>query len=181
MDNLDNFVEILLNEPIGTSTWNWVKKEPTSGFYFIPVVTDSNYITTDYQPMFVFKLAPRESFSLGEQVKVQFRAGCFKYKNVVTVYILFVFPGIDFIHEVWINHYTAFDDATSPLFRLQEMKNLTLLFYETNQEPKRIIKIANTVDWANIIYHVQKSSPWSDAQFDAAKAAAPSADVLWNL
>lgn len=77
--------------------------------------------------MFLFKMAPRESWQLGEQVQVKLKAGAFKYQGAVPVYLLFVFPGIDFIHEVWINHYTALEDTPSPLFQLQKMKQINLL------------------------------------------------------
>lgn len=175
-----DFVKFLINDSIGTSAWNWVKKEPQSNLYFIPVVTSSNRLTTDYSPMFLFKMAPGESWQLGEQVQVKLKAGAFKYQGAVPVYLLFLFPGIDFIHEVWINHYTALEDTPSPLFQLQKMKQISLLLYESSKQPERVIKIVNQLDWAGLIANVQKNSPWSDAQFNAAKAAAPSADVLWN-
>jgi hypothetical protein len=176
-----NFVELLLADDIGTSAWNWVRKDPQSGFYFIPIVTANNRMTTDYSPMFLFKMAPRESWKLGERVQIELKAGAFNYQGVVAIYLLFLFPSIDFIHEVWINHYTDLEDMPSPLFQLQQMEVLSLLLYETSYQPERVIKIANRLDWASLIANVQKVSPWSDAQFDAAKAAAPSANVLWNL
>jgi hypothetical protein len=176
-----NFVELLLNDDIGTSAWNWVRKDQKSGSYLIPVTTKNNRLTTDYSPMFLFKMALQESWGLGERVQIKLKAGTFEYQGAVPVYLLFLFPGIDFIHEVWINHHTKLEDTPSPLLQLQQMEVLSLLFYETSYQPERVIKIANRLDWASLIANVQKVSPWLDAQFDAAKAAAPSANVLWNL
>jgi hypothetical protein len=176
-----NFVELLLADDIGTSAWNWVKKEPNSGAYLIPAITKNNRLTTDYSPMFLFKMAPGESWVLGERVQIKLKAGTFNYQGAVPVYLLFLFPGIDFIHEVWINHHTNLEDTPSPLLQLQQMEVLSLLLYETSYQPERVIKIVNRLDWASVIGNVQKVFPWSDAQFDAAKSAAPSTNVLWNL
>ena len=129
-------------------------------------------------PMFLFKMAPGESWGLGEQVQIQLKAGTFKYQGAVPVYLLFLLSGINFIHEVWINHHTALEDTPSPWLQLQQMKQLSLLFYEPSNQPERVINIANHLDWAGLIANVEKASPWSDAQFEAAIAAAPSADVL---
>lgn len=64
-------------------------------------------------------MAHGESWGLGERVQIQIKAGTFKYQGAVPVYLLFLFYGIDFIHEVWINHYTDLEDTPSPLFELQ--------------------------------------------------------------
>ncbi|MBD2667482.1 hypothetical protein B6N60_04579 [Richelia sinica FACHB-800] len=176
-----DFLELLLNNEVGTSVWNWAKKDQSSVYYFIPVVTDNNRLTTDYYPMFLFKMEPGESWRLGERVQIQLKAGTFKYQGVVAVYLLFLFPGIDFIHEVWINHYTNLENTLSPLFQLQQMKHIHLLLYELSNQPERVIKIANQLDWARIMANVQNASPWTDSQFDAAKMAAPPSEFLWNL
>ncbi|BAY89825.1 MULTISPECIES: hypothetical protein [unclassified Tolypothrix] len=176
-----DFIELLLNDEVGTSVWNWVKKDQRSEHYFIPVVTDNNRLTTDYSPMFLFKMKPGESWGLGERVQIQLKAGIFKYQGVVAVYLLFLFPGIDFIHEVWINHYTNLENTFSPLFQLQQMKQISLLLYEIYDQPERVIKIANNLDWARLIANIQTASPWTDVQFDAAKTAAPPSYFLWNL
>ncbi|MBC6435793.1 hypothetical protein FM036_41880 [Nostoc sp. HG1] len=131
--------------------------------------------------MFLFKMKPGESWRLGERVQIQLKAGTFKYQGVVAVYLLFFFPGIDFIHEVWINHYTNLENTLSPLFKLQQMKQITLLLYESYEQPELVIKIANNLDWARLIANIQKASPWTDIQFDVAKTAAPPSNFLWNL
>ncbi|MEA5536673.1 hypothetical protein [Crocosphaera sp. XPORK-15E] len=176
-----NINELLLNSDIGTSLWSWVKKEPKTGSYLIPVVTDKNQLTTDYEPMFLFKLALGESFRLGEKVNINFKVGYYKHNDVIAVYLLFIFPYINFIHEIWINHYTLFDDISTPLFKLQHMKQLTLLLFETKPEPERVIKISNNINWTSILTEIEKVKLWSDFAFDQVKEIAPPAHILWKL
>lgn len=76
-----DFVKIFLNDSIGTSAFNWVRQDPQSGSYFIPVVTASNRLTTNYYPIFLFKMAEGESWGLGKQVQIQLKAGTFKYQD----------------------------------------------------------------------------------------------------
>ncbi|MBD2201528.1 hypothetical protein H6G33_09235 [Calothrix sp. FACHB-1219] len=172
-----NAAEFIIQSEPGTSLWDWVQVKSLDSVY-IPTITNTGILSTDYFPVFLIKVNQGESWTISNPPQAHIKIGMYRFNNVVPIYVLIKVSGIDFIHEVWINHCSQ--DTPSPLAHLSRMKYIHIFLYESNTQPERTIKFVNNFTYKSIIEEIRTAPRWSNLEFDQAKEIAPSKDILWQ-
>lgn len=168
--------KLVSNAPLGMSTINW------------SVYSDQpNPPDEAYEPMFFFKMADGEVEQIGDRPIVEARVIGFPAGSVFIVVIMFRFPGIDHIHEVFINHFTD-DPMGSMLKGLAKLDELTLLLFEPKSRlldytPVRVINLKNEVNWNKFLAQISEYylEPWPVVDFTLCKNQCPPVQTLWEL
>jgi len=133
--------------------------------------------------VFLLRIPREEAAPLPEKILVHWKAGILTYKKVYVFLVMANVIPLRLIAEFWFNYIRP--DAKEAVSLLATQPYLYLLFHDVGPTPVRRFAFPNDMKFDIVIMDkmLKEARPWTDAEFDEAKAdiqATYSIEQLWE-
>jgi len=156
-----------------------IKKMPAGSAIYARAEFDESIIS---ETVFLIREEPRAVKALGENPKIEIRAGIIQEKGVTLVAVILRIGGEYF--ETWWNYYQPDGHGQRSFSDMATQERIPILFF--TPEMTRSLAVRNSLApfFADALRRVQAMPEWSMKDFNAARevvyAKYPTVTKLWN-
>jgi len=146
--------------------WEWLQRQP-----YYTGLWDTALVRGERAVVFLLRIPRREAEKWPERVPAHWKAGIMTYQKVFLFIVMVRLIPFDILAEYWFNY--IHPDVKEAVSLLATQPYLYLPVYDVGPIPVRLFVFPNGMKFDIVLMEkaLKEAKPWTDPEFDAAKAA----------